>query len=42
MAAFEHPGGGTVVNAGVTDWVLGLSDPMVDRITRTVLERLSR
>jgi hypothetical protein len=42
MAAFERPGGGTVVNAGVTDWVLGLGDPVVDRITRNVLERLSR
>ncbi|MCI0633431.1 MAG: hypothetical protein L0206_05865 [Actinobacteria bacterium] len=34
--------GGTVVNAGVTDWVLGLGDPVVERITRNVLERLSR
>ena len=34
--------GGTVVNAGVTDWVLGLEDPIVERITRNVLERLSR
>jgi hypothetical protein len=42
MAAFERSGGGTVVNVGVTDWVLGLSDPVVDRITRNVLERLSR
>ena len=41
MAAFVRPGGGAVVNAGVTDWVLGLSDPVVDRITRNVLERLS-
>ncbi len=42
MAAFERSGGGTVVNAGVTDWVLGLDDPVVGRITRNVLERLSR
>jgi hypothetical protein len=42
MAAFERPGGGTVVNVGVTDWVLGLGDPVVERITRNVLDRLSR
>jgi hypothetical protein len=41
MAAFERPGGGTVVNVGATDWVLGLNDPVVDRITRNVLEQLS-
>jgi len=41
LAAFERPGGGTVVNAGVTDWVLGLGDPVVERITRNVLDRLS-
>ena len=42
MAAFERPGGGTVVNVGVTDWVLGLGDPVVERITRNMLDRLSR
>ena len=41
MAAFERPGGGTVVNVGATDWVLGLGDPVVARITHNVLERLS-
>lgn len=41
LGAFTRPGGGTVVNAGVTDWVLGLSDPVVERITRNALERLS-
>jgi hypothetical protein len=41
MAAFERPGGGTVVNVGATDWVIGLDDPTVARITRNVLERLS-
>ena len=41
MAAFERPGGGTVVNVGVTDWVLGLGDPVVERITRNVLDRLT-
>jgi hypothetical protein len=42
LAAFERPAGGTVVNVGVTDWVLGLGDPVVDRITRNALDRLSR
>jgi hypothetical protein len=41
FAAFSKPGGGTVVNAGVIDWVLGLGDPVVGRITRNVLDRLS-
>jgi N,N-dimethylformamidase beta subunit-like, C-terminal len=42
MAAFDRPGGGSVLNVGVTDWVLGLGDPVVERITRNVLDRLSR
>ena len=42
MATFERPGGGSVLNVGVTDWVLGLGDPVVERITRNVLDRLSR
>jgi N,N-dimethylformamidase beta subunit-like, C-terminal len=42
MAAFERPGGGSVLNVGVTDWVLGLDDPVVECITRNVLDRLSR
>jgi N,N-dimethylformamidase beta subunit-like, C-terminal len=41
MATFDRPGGGTVFNAGVTDWVDGLGDPAVERITRNVLDRLS-
>jgi len=41
LATFTRPGGGTVVNAGVIDWALGLGDPVVDRITRNVLDRLS-
>jgi hypothetical protein len=40
LGVFTTPAGGTVVNAGVTDWTYGLSDPIVDRITRTVLDRL--
>ena len=43
MAVFDRPGGGTVVNVGVTDWVLGLRRlRVVERITRNVLDRLSR
>jgi hypothetical protein len=41
FATFSKPGGGTVVNAGVIDWALGLGDPVVARITRNVLDRLS-
>jgi hypothetical protein len=41
LAAFSRPGGGTVVNVGAIDWALGLGDPVVDRITRNVLDRLS-
>ena len=42
LGVFTTPGGGTVVNAGVTDWACGLGDPAVGRITRNVLDRLSR
>ena len=38
MAVFDRPRGGTVVNVGVTDWVLGLHDSPVERITRNVLD----
>jgi hypothetical protein len=43
MGVFERPGGGTVFNAGVIDWAFGLkhADPVVERITRNVLDRLS-
>ncbi len=36
--------GGTVVTVGTTDWAHGLrgGDPIVDRITRNVLDRLSK
>jgi N,N-dimethylformamidase beta subunit-like protein len=40
LASFTTAGDGTVVNAGVTDWVDGLGDLAVDRITRNVLDRL--
>lgn len=44
VAAFEHAGGGTVFNAGCTDWTYAVEggDPDVTRVTRNVLERLSR
>lgn len=41
MASFTK-GGGEVVNAGTTDWSYALADPVVDRITRNVLDRLGR
>lgn len=42
IGVFTKPnGGGTVFNAGVTDWTSGLADPDVDRVTRNVLDRLS-
>jgi hypothetical protein len=44
LGVFTTPGGGTVVNAGVTDWTCGLAggDPRVVRITRNVFEHLAR
>jgi len=41
LGAFTTPGGGTVFNAGVTDWAYGLGDGAVEQITRNVLRRLS-
>jgi hypothetical protein len=41
IGTFTKPGGGTVFNAGVTDWTCGLGDPDVARVTRNVLDRLS-
>jgi hypothetical protein len=43
IGVFTKPGGGTVFNAGVTDWTCGLvgGDPDVARVTRNVLDRLS-
>jgi len=40
LGVFPAPGGGTVVNAGCTDWTCGLNDPDVATITRNVLDRL--
>ena len=42
VGAFTTPGGGTVFNAGCTDWTYGLGDPAIARVTRNVLDRLSR
>jgi hypothetical protein len=41
MGVFGDPAGGTVFNAGVTDWMDGIGDPAVERITRNVVTRLS-
>ena len=41
IGVFAKPDGGTVFNVGVTDWTCGLGDPIVDRVTRNVLDRLS-
>jgi len=43
MATFRTEGGGTVFNAGVTDWAYGLrgNDPIVEQVTRNVLTTLS-
>jgi N,N-dimethylformamidase beta subunit-like, C-terminal len=43
LGCFTLPGGGTVFNAGCTDWTYGIEggDPEVRQITRNVLERLS-
>ena len=43
LAARDGDGGrGTVVSTGCTDWAWGLtgSDPIVERITRNLFERL--
>jgi hypothetical protein len=32
---------GQVITVGSTDWVFGLGDPLVGRVTRNVLDRLS-
>jgi len=41
LGVWTTAAGGTIVNVGVTDWTYGLGDPIVDRITRTMLDRLS-
>ena len=43
VATFEVPGGGTVFNAGCTDWTYAIAggDADVRQVTRNVLDRLS-
>jgi hypothetical protein len=42
MGTFTR-GRGTVFNAGTTDWAYGLDDdPIVQRITHNVVDRLAR
>ena len=43
VGCFDVPGGGTVFNAGCTDWTYGIGggDAAVRRITRNVLERFT-
>lgn len=40
LGTWTAPGGGTVVSTGCTEWAYGLDDPAVDRITRTIVDRL--
>jgi hypothetical protein len=45
LGVYTKSGGGTVFTAGTTDWSHGLkgkSDPVVDRVTRNILDRLSK
>jgi hypothetical protein len=44
LGTYTSPAGGVVVTSGSTDWAHGLTglDPQVERITRNILDRLSR
>lgn len=44
MGLYKKPGGGTVFTVGTIDWAHGLrgGDPAVERITKNVLDRLSK
>lgn len=44
LGAYTKPNGGTVFTTGSTDWSHGLKgkDPVVERVTRNILERLGR
>jgi hypothetical protein len=44
LGSYTTPGGGTVFTAGATDWAHGLrgGDPEVERITKNILDRLSK
>ena len=39
MGLYTNTAGGAVFSAGTTGWVLGLDQPIVDRITRNILDR---
>ncbi len=39
MGLYTNPAGGAVFSAGTTGWVLGLDQPVVDRITRNIIDR---
>ena len=43
LGSYVSAGGGTVVTSGCTDWVWGLAerDPLVEQISRNILDRLS-
>ena len=43
LGSYVAPSGGTVVTSGCTDWAYGLAgdDPLVEQVTRNVLDRLS-
>ncbi len=43
LGSYTSAAGGTVVTTGCTDWAYGLAgdDPLVERVTRNVLDRLS-
>jgi hypothetical protein len=38
LGTWIHGSGGSVVTTGCTDWVFGLTDPTVARVTRNMLE----
>jgi hypothetical protein len=42
LGVYTKPKGGTVFTAAITDWSHGLTgeDPIVERITRNVLDKL--
>ncbi len=39
MGLYTLPSGGAVFSAGTTGWILGLDQPVVDRITRNIIDR---
>ncbi len=39
MGLYTRPGGGALFAAGTTGWASGLGDPVIDRMTRNLLDR---